>query len=106
LDAAAHAEDRDTVTQCSVEQIHFELIAIRVNTIGRGVDVVVPIACWIDIRTSAQKEAVDDRHKVIYGIALWWQNDRNAPCGFHGTHVRRRHAIAQESAVGERVVLC
>jgi hypothetical protein len=61
LDAAANAEDRDTTAQRGVEEIDFELIAIGVDSIGRGVDVVIPVPYWIDVRPSTQKEAVNDR---------------------------------------------
>src|SRR5215208_6973248 len=106
LDAAANAEDWNTLMQSGVEEINFELIADRINTIRRRVDVVVSVPCWIYVRPTTQKKAVNDRRQFADGITLWRQDNWNAPRGFHGSHVRRRHAIPQECAVGESVKLC
>ena len=105
LDAAADAEDRGISAQRGVEEIDLELIPIGVDTIRRRVDVVVSIPRWIHVRPSAEKEAVNDCHEFIDGIALRRKNDCNAICGFDRSHIRCRHAISEESAVGEGIQL-
>ena len=56
---------RDTSSQRRVEEIDFELIAIRIDAIRRGVDVVVSVSRWIDVRPSTQEKAVDDRQEFV-----------------------------------------
>ena len=56
LDAAANAEDRDTTVQRRVEEIDFELIAIRIDAIRCRVDVIVAVPRWINVRPSTQEE--------------------------------------------------
>jgi len=55
LDAAANAEDRNTPMQSGVEEIDFELIAVRINSIRCRVDVGVSVSRGIYIRPTTKE---------------------------------------------------
>ena len=56
LDSAANAEDGIPRRRADVEEIDFELVTIRIDAIRCGVDVIISVPHWIDVRPSAQRE--------------------------------------------------
>src|SRR5215207_10168856 len=59
LDPPANTKDRDAITERGVEEIDFELIAVRIDAIGRRVNVVVSVPDGIDIGSSTEEETID-----------------------------------------------
>src|SRR3954469_17198620 len=106
LDSAADAEGWDTMFQSRVEEIDFELIAIRINAVRGRVDVAIAVAHGINVWPAAQEKTVNNRHEFVDRIVLWRQDDGNATRGLHCPHIWRAHAIPQKRAMGEGVQLC
>jgi hypothetical protein len=55
LDAPADAEHRSVSRSGRIEEIDFELVTLRVDAIGRGMDGGGAITARLDIRTAAEE---------------------------------------------------
>ena len=99
LDAAADAEDWEVGRSRRSDEVKLELITIVVDAVGRGVDLMLAIARWIDIRSACEEQSVNHAEQARDVVRLWGKDDGNAAGGLDGRSVGLVEGVAEELSV-------